>query len=497
MFFFVNQYLLSSNSSTEHAEIKRLKLFKKNNTEAKLVTRDFDNIIHSTLGRFGLDDSQLVNMFDFFADTVDYKGKECHVEDLNLPYGYQVSSGSNSRTVMDGTRLVAEIFFIGGTVGLVDHIDFYDAAGNITLREKFDIRGYKAVDIFFGQDNQVFLERYYKPNGDCYIERYYVQSTQNTPINSLSVLHYNGKQLYFDTLDDLFGFFLDELDSSVIGTNTFIADRAMAVQPVQDMHMGPKRYLWVPFNHVDAGQDPIKGKINWILENPMGRDINKWDGFIAMTEAQTNDLKKRIGNKAKVYHINGVPVAHTINRVNMSKRTPGKIIYVGRLGNDKQIQQLLEMFKQVHDSNPMATFDLYGYGNPQDVKNYKDYVKNAGLDIFVKFKGYQVKLNDAYDQAQLFVDASQTDGEPLAMGEALAHGVPVITYDYHYGPNEMVKNNVNGVLIKQNDQAKFVKSIKDLLKDTNKLQELSTNAYANLDDIDENTTWKQWQALIK
>ena len=54
MFFFVNQYLLSSNSSVEHAELKRLALFKKHGGKAKLVTRDFDLVLHDTIKKFGL-----------------------------------------------------------------------------------------------------------------------------------------------------------------------------------------------------------------------------------------------------------------------------------------------------------------------------------------------------------------------------------------------------------------------------------------------------------
>lgn len=54
MFFFVNQYLLSNDSSIEHAEMKRLKLFKDHNAEAKLVTRNYDQIIprHPATVRF-------------------------------------------------------------------------------------------------------------------------------------------------------------------------------------------------------------------------------------------------------------------------------------------------------------------------------------------------------------------------------------------------------------------------------------------------------------
>lgn len=498
MFFFVNQYLLSSNSSIEHAEIKRLKLFKENHTPAKLVTRDFDPIIHSTLGRFGLENDQLVNMYDFFAGTIDYQGQLCHVEDLHLPHDYQVSDGSNSRTVKDGDRLVAEIFFIGGTVGLVDHVDYFDVAGNLTLRQRFDIRGFKAVDVFFGQDGQIHYERYYRPDGSNYLDQYYVQSTQNTPINSFNVLKgYNGKDYYFDGIDELFTFFLQELDNSNTDTNSFIADRpAIAIRPVLQLSQKTKKYLWLPFNHVDDGQDPLTGPLNGLINEPLTNELTKWDGIIVMTQHQHDELQKKIGNKVPIYVINGVPVKHTTKRVPMNKRQLHNIIYVGRLGNDKQISNLISIYTLVHKKIKDSKLTLYGYGSPNDTNTYKEQVKQAGLKNYVTFAGYQVKLAEAYDQAQLFVDTSRIDAQPLSMGEALSHGLPVVSYDYYYGPNELIKPGINGELINLGNEKKFAETIISLLKDQKELQKLSNGAYANIDVIDTNTTWAQWEKLI-
>ena len=300
MFFFVNQYLLSSNSSVEHAEIKRLKLFAKNGVAAKLVTRDFSPVLHHTLPRFGLKDSQLVNMYDFFA---------------------------------------------GGTVGEVSRVDWYDPAGNLTLRERYDLRGYKAVDEFFGQDGQLYFERYYRPDGTIYLERYYVQSVQNTPINSLNVLRgYEGKDHYFDSLDDLFVFFLNELNRTTEETNTFIADRpAMAIQPVLQVAGKARKYLWLPINHVDDGQNLLNGPVNGMLQGPFTSELKKWDGIIVMTEQQAHNLRNRLGKHAPVMAINGTPVSQPTDRITMAGRTSGQLVYVGRLGEDKQISQLLTM----------------------------------------------------------------------------------------------------------------------------------------------------------
>lgn len=497
MFFFVNQYLLSNNSSIEHAEIKRLKLFKENHVPAKLVTQDFDPILSTTLSRFKLDRNQVINMFDFFAGTTDYQGKGLHVEDLHLPFDYQVSAGNNSRTVKDGQRLVAKIFFAGGTVGIVHHVDYYDVAGNITLRQTFDLRGFKAVDAFFGQTGKIHYERYYNPKGVNYLDRYYIQSTQNTPINSLNVLKgYKGHNYYFDGIDWLFNFFLQQLDQSIEGENSFIADRPnMAIQPVLSLRSSAKKYLYLPFNHIPDGQNQKNGPLNSLIANALTINLKQWNGIIVSTQKQHDDLQKRIGDQVPIYVINSTPV-NKQERVPMSQRLLQQVIYVGRLGNDKQTNQLINIFIRIHKKLKNSHIILYGYGTPDDTKAYKEQIKKAGLEGNIILAGYTPELDEKYNQSQLFIDASRTDSQPLAVGEALSHGVPVVSYEYPYGPDELIQSGVNGRLIPLNDEKRFVKVVTKLLNDTPRLQELSDGAYDNIKRFDSTTTWQQWEQLI-
>ena len=81
------------------------------------------------------------------------------------------------------------------------------------------------------------------------------------------------------------------------------------------------------------------------------------------------------------------------------------------------------------------------------------------------------------------------------MGEALGHGVPVVSYDFSYGPDEMIANYENGRLIALNHPASMVKAVVELLSSPAKLQQLSDHAYDDLDNISAAVTWKQWQAV--
>lgn len=499
--YFINQYLLSQNSSVEHAEIARVKLFTDHQSPAKIVTRDFDPVLHLTIAKFGLSDQQIVNMFDFFAGTTAYQGDPLGFDDWNNNPNYQVSTGNNVRTFTDGDILVGEVHFAPGLVAKVQHVDYFDAAGNLTLRSQYDVRGFKTADEFFGQDGQMHYQALYRPDHSKYMERYYVKSTENTPINSLNrLIGYRGRDWLFDSIDDLFIFFLDELNKSDGEKNTFIADRpAMANAPVMAMGSKVRKLLWLPINHVVENTDSVTGLLSGVYGQAFSDDgLKQLDGLVVMTAAQQRDLTVRLNGKIPVYQVSG-GIAASDKQVAMKDRIQNRIIHVGRLGWDKQIDQVLQVFKQIHAKVSDATLVLYGYGDGGDVEKFKQQVVDLKLDEpgLVTFAGYQVDLGDAYDQAQLYLDCARIDGQPLSLVEGLGHGIPALSYDYLYGPNELIEDGKNGQLLPVNDVNAMAQAAVQILQDSAQLQEMSNQAYQLSQNYDADHVWQQWQRVAE
>jgi glycosyltransferase involved in cell wall biosynthesis len=108
--------------------------------------------------------------------------------------------------------------------------------------------------------------------------------------------------------------------------------------------------------------------------------------------------------------------------------SPGDVtlIYVGRLGPEKNLAFLVRAFAGVAAAYPGTRLVLVGDGPERD--NLEDQVSRSGLRGTVGFAGF-VEYDDLPDymaMADAFVTASVTEVHPLSVIEAMASGLPVL-----------------------------------------------------------------------
>ena len=121
------------------------------------------------------------------------------------------------------------------------------------------------------------------------------------------------------------------------------------------------------------------------------------------------------------------------------------LVYVGRLGPEKNLTFLVRAFGGIHTAYPQARLLLVGDGPERE--NLEDQVRRSGLEGSVAFAGMveYSQLAGYLAAGDVFVTASVTEVHPLTVIEALASGLPVMGIRSP-GIQDTIEEGVNGFL---------------------------------------------------
>lgn len=149
------------------------------------------------------------------------------------------------------------------------------------------------------------------------------------------------------------------------------------------------------------------------------------------------------------------------------------IVYVGRIAEEKNLNEIVLLFREAAQSVNDAKLLIVGGGPYLD--ELKKLVKRMGLDENIHFTG-MIKPQDVYKYYKLgkvFVTASLSETQGLTYIEALSSGCPVLC-KYDRCIEGIVENGYNGYAYKEGKE--FIKHAVNILQDEKLQQRLSANA---------------------
>ena len=158
------------------------------------------------------------------------------------------------------------------------------------------------------------------------------------------------------------------------------------------------------------------------------------------------------------------------------KKNDFVLLFVGRLGKEKNIDFLLECQKDLVNEIPNLKLVIVGDGPER--KEFETRVKKLKLDSSVTFTGMVpwVDVPSYYQAATLFVTASKTETQGLTVIEAMAASIPPICINDE-SFTLTVTDDLNGKIFK--NKRDYKKIIIDLYNDKSKIKKMSKQARIN------------------
>lgn len=157
-----------------------------------------------------------------------------------------------------------------------------------------------------------------------------------------------------------------------------------------------------------------------------------------------------------------------------AERRIRSLVAVGRLEKQKNYPMLIRAFAQVAKNNKALTLNIYGEGS-----QYKDLIvliSELHLEGQVTLCGRTNDIVGVLNESDLFVLSSEAEGMPNSLMEAMALGLPCISTDCPTGPSDLIKNDINGILIPVGDEKALIEAIYRMINNVDDAIEMGKNA---------------------
>ena len=229
----------------------------------------------------------------------------------------------------------------------------------------------------------------------------------------------------------------------------------------------------------------ITTKVKWVLMDALGNQFKK---FVVLTD----------GNLLEWQHLKNLQVISnplSFYPKESSALDSKKVIAVGKQGYQKGYDLLLPAWKIVNQKFPEWKLEIYGSFDP--ASNLEKLAKDLKIDTSVSFNIPVKEIQQKYLEASIYVMSSRYEGFGMVLTEAMACGVPCVSFNCNYGPSDIVKNGIDGYLVAPQNSEELASKLLLLIENEQLRKEMGVNAKENVKRFLPEIIVKQWDELFK
>ena len=178
----------------------------------------------------------------------------------------------------------------------------------------------------------------------------------------------------------------------------------------------------------------------------------------------------------------------------IKKENTKTVLAVGRLTHIKGFDMLLEAWAQVSKAKPDWILKIVGEGDSRG--ELTNFIKINNLTDSVKLIGNTNDVAQYYKQADIYCLSSRFEGFPMVLLEALAFGLPVVSFDCDTGPAEVLEDT-GSTLVPKDNVNNLALSLIELMNNVEQRKMISLRSKEKAKVYQPKNIVSQWVGLLE
>ena len=231
-------------------------------------------------------------------------------------------------------------------------------------------------------------------------------------------------------------------------------------------------------------------KVNTILRKVFYRLCN---GYIFQTRKSAEFFTDKLKNTDVI--IPNAIFNETVYELSPPQRREKIICAVGRLTEQKRFDLLIEAFAKIAEQIPEYNLIIFGEGELR--ASLENQIQKLGLQHRAYLPGKNTDAVKVVNRSSVFVLSSDLEGMPNVLIEAMAMGVPCVSTRCDMGPEELINNNINGILVSVGNSDEIADAILQIINNPDLADKLSANARNLLNTHSIEQISDKWLTFLK
>lgn len=228
----------------------------------------------------------------------------------------------------------------------------------------------------------------------------------------------------------------------------------------------------------------LKNKIQFKL---MSWGASKYDAFVVLTNGNLKEWN--LPNLTVIPN----PLSFT-PQINSSQKSKS-VIAVGKHCFQKGYDLLVEAWRSVNQKHPDWKLEIYGTKNPDF--SVMPLINKYNLNNSILLHNPTKNIASEFQRTAFHVLSSRFEGFGMVITEAMACGLPSVSFDCPHGPSDIITDGENGLLVKNGDCEALSNAICRLIEDKVLREKLGKHASESVRRYKIEEISRQWNKLFK